>query len=323
MRTLPLLCGLLLSAGLAAPEVRGRENPTETDTQKIDRLVALLDAEKFDVREQATKDLLEMGLPVVEALEPFRQHPSAEVRGRVRLIIDSLTIGVRRRELTEFAMQRDELLDLERGMWLIARILNPKVKQADMSRQLDELAGRVRDKLEKLPEAERLDPEKKVAALRQVLFAEEQFIGNVQDYENPDNSSLDRVLATKKGLPILLSHVTIAVARRADIPIVGVPMSGRYIVKYDGRRAPAGFPQEDVFLHPFEGGKILTDKDLKAEFPGQTAAMVEPDTKREVLTRMLRNLTSHLETRGKHEQLQQATELLELLEAYGERPLEN
>lgn len=292
------------------------------DPQNIARLVALLDAETFEVREQATRELLEMGLPVVEVLDAYRNHPSAEVRGRVRLIVESLTLGVRRREFTELAMQRDETLDLERGMWLIARILNPKVKQVDMSRQLDELARRVRDQLGKEPEAARNDPQRAVTALREVLFTQEQFTGNVQDYENPDNSSLERVLATKKGLPILLSHVTIAVARRADIPIVGVPMSGRYIVKYDGRRAPAGFPHEDIFLHPFEGGKILTEKDLAAEFPGQPAAMVEPDTKREVLTRMLRNLTGDLETAGRHEQLQQATELFELLEAYGEQPRE-
>ena len=317
----PFLFGLLLAiSGSFAVAGAGGQDAPSLDPHNIARLVALLDAETFEVREQATRELLEVGLPVVEALDSYRNHPSAEVRGRVRLIVDSLTIGVRRRALSEFAMQRDEVLDLERGMWLIARILNPKVKQADLSRQLDAIAARVRKQLEKEPEPARMDPNKAVAALRQVLFVEEGFTGNVQDYENPDNSSLERVLATKKGLPILLSHVTIAVARRADIPIVGVPMSGRYIVKYDGRRAPAGFPQEDIFLHPFEGGRILTDKDLAAEFPGQTAAMVEPDTKREVLMRMLRNLTNHLETRGKHEQLQQAGELLEMLEAYGERP---
>lgn len=155
-----------------------------------------------------------------------------------------------------------------------------------------------------------------VAALQHVLFVEEGFTGNVADRYHPDNSSLARVLATKKGLPVLLSHLTIAVARRLNVPLVGVPLAGTYIVKYDGARAPEGFAKEDIFLDPFEHGRILrAGGEIERAFPGQDAASEPPLDNRDTLARMLRNLTSSLGQRKDSEKLAQVEEFLQLLAA--------
>ncbi|MEM7268417.1 MAG: transglutaminase family protein, partial [Pseudomonadota bacterium] len=39
---------------------------------------------------------------------------------------------------------------------------------------------------------------------------------------------IHRVLERKKGLPILLSEIAVAVAGRLDLPIVGLEIPGRY-----------------------------------------------------------------------------------------------
>jgi regulator of sirC expression with transglutaminase-like and TPR domain len=227
---------------------------------------------------------------------------------------------VRRREFLEFASAPDERLDLERGMWLIGRILDPQVKQAETSKRLDELATRVRERLGKRVDPATADPEKVVAALHHVLFVEAGFTGNKDDYGNPDNSSLARVLETKQGLPILLSELTVAVARRAKVPIVNVPLSGTYLVKYDGEQTPAGFPPDDFFLHPFESGRIIKAADIERELPGKDAALAESDGARPVLIRVLSNLTTALERfendPQRQEQLEQVRELKQMLEAY-------
>jgi regulator of sirC expression with transglutaminase-like and TPR domain len=313
-------CGLVAacwSLAFAARAIQAAE-PTGED---IARLIAQLDSETFEARERATRELTSIGEPALPALAAARSHTSAEVRSRVRMIYDALTVGARRQELVAFAAQQDEMLDLVRGMWLIARIFDPAVKEADLDRQLDALAARVRERLGKQFELGRAEPKQAIAALRQVLFVEEGFTGNIEDYHHPDNSSLARLLATKKGLPILLSHLTIAVAERAKIPVVPVPLSGVYIVKYDGKRAPAGYPQEDIYLHPFERGKLIAIADLATEFPGQSPELVPSGTRREALTRMLRNLTSSLATRDDDDRLRQANEMLDTLEAYGTEQL--
>ena len=48
------------------------------------------------------------------------------------------------------------------------------------------------------------------------------------------------MIARRKGLPILLSEIAVAVARRLELPVVGLGIPGRYMIKYEGRRAPAG-----------------------------------------------------------------------------------
>lgn len=297
---------------LGAGSLAAAQSPAATNSasaQQIARLIGQLDADSYDVRETAARELRQIGRPALAALERARQHPSLEVRSRAKAIADSMTVGVRLREFTAFASLPDDKLDLEEGMWLISRILDPEVKKQDLTKQLDELANRVRVSLGKGVEPATTDPAKMVAALRQVLHVEQGFTGNMNDYNNPDNSSLERVLATKKGLPILLSHVTVAVARRLKVPIVGVPASGRYIIKYDGAKAPAGFPQDDIYINPFEDFIILP--------PEIVAGVAVPHgTPREALTRMLRNLLTDLETKGETDKLQQAQELFDLLEAY-------
>jgi regulator of sirC expression with transglutaminase-like and TPR domain len=292
----------------------------EPENERIARLIAQLDADTFEVRERASRELAEIGRPALPALEAARTHKSPEVRGRAKAIIDSLTSGLRRREFTEFASQPDETLDLEHGMWLISRILHPEVKKQDLSKQLDALAGKVRERLGKGIEPATADPAQLVAALREELFVEQGFTGNTADYRNPDNSSLARVLATRKGLPILLSHVTVAVGRRLRAPIVPLGLDGTYIVKYDGSRSPAGFAKDDIFLHPFYQGRLIARENIDIELPGKDALNEPPDDARTALVRMLQNMINHLAEREEHEKLEQAQELQNMLKAYAREP---
>jgi regulator of sirC expression with transglutaminase-like and TPR domain len=310
-----LTCQLLLLA-LAAATPGGAALLADEPEQRIARLIEQLDADKFDVRERASRDLAEIGMPALPALEAARQHTSAEVRGRAKALVEHLTTGIRRREWTEFAVQPDEALDLEHGMWLIARILDSRVKKQDITRQLDELAAKVRERLGKDVDPAAADPQKLVAALRQVLFVEERFTGNAEDYHNPQNSSLAGVLATRKGLPILLSHVTVAVGRRLRAPIVPLGLDGTYIVKYDGSRAPAGFARDDIFLHPFHQGRLIARENIDTELPGKNALEEPPDETRPALVRMLQNMINHLAEREEQEKLEQAQVLQNLLKAY-------
>ncbi len=311
------MIGLFLIAACPSLSREGAAQQPATQPEQIARLIRQLDADRFEDRERAARELLEIGMPAVEPLRAARAHPSAEVRWRAKSLVNWLTVGVRRRELADFAAQPDDRLDLEHGMWLVARILNPAVKKADLTRQLDRLADRVAKKLDKGEPAASADPEKAVAAIRQVLFVEEGFTGNTKERYHPDNSSLERVLQAKQGLPILLSHVTIAVARRLDVPLVGVPLSGTYIVKYDASLAPVGFRKDDLFIDPFERGRLLRAGDeIEQAFPGQDAASETPLDNRQTLERMLRNLTSSLDGRQESERLEQAEEFLQILSAY-------
>ncbi|MEI8380937.1 MAG: transglutaminase-like domain-containing protein [Planctomycetota bacterium] len=290
MLSLVLVLGWYVAASSGADEIEVRAE----ESARISKLIQQLGSALFDEREAAATELRQFGQTAVPQLTTALNHKSVEVRSRAAAILRQQLRIPLQAAIQKFAEQPEEKLDLEEGMWLISRILNPQVDKASLTRQLDDLAKAVRKKLGGA-DPKSIDPQRAVKALREVLFDDEKFGGNFADYSNPDNSSLEKVLASRKGLPILVSHVVIAVARRLDVPIVGLPTSGRYIVKYDGQRTPAGFPKEDIVFDPFDNGKVLTREDRMELFPG-----ADPDnlaklaTRREALIRMLNNLESHL-----------------------------
>lgn len=307
---------LLFAAGGSAQEPGGPSQPPE----KIGHLIEQLDADEYAIREAASQQLTELGNAAKPAVEAAQKHPSAEVRYRIAVIQERMKIEPLRRlrqELAEFAARPDAELDVEQGMFLLSRILDEQVKKEDLARQLDEIALKVRGQLGKDTNPAKADPKLAVDALRHVLFTDCGFRGNEEDYTNPNNCSLAKILETKKGRPVFISHLMIAVARRLEIPIVGLPVTGMYIVKYDGSRAPAGFPKEDIFIHPYERGRILTREDRQKDYPGYDPdIMVAPGTSREVIERMLNNASNTLASRdqpGDNLRRQLLSELEQLL----------
>ena len=114
------------------------------------------------------------------------------------------------------------------------------------------------------------DLEKCVAGLSQFLFDELRFRGNVQNYYDPDNSYLNRVLDQRLGLPITLSIVTMAVAARAGLTVHGVGLPGHFVVK-----AVAG--EQEVIFDPFHGGQVLSPCDCEQLVQQVTGRAVHGD----------------------------------------------
>jgi regulator of sirC expression with transglutaminase-like and TPR domain len=72
-------------------------------------------------------------------------------------------------------------------------------------------------------------------SLRRVIAIAEGYGGNVDDYSNPDKSFLNRVIETRRGIPISLSILWIEVGRLAGIEMVGVGLPGHFVVYAGGQ----------------------------------------------------------------------------------------
>lgn len=116
------------------------------------------------------------------------------------------------------------------------------------------------------------------------------FRGNAENYYDPDNSFLNRVLDRRLGIPITLSVVAIEIGRRAGIPLVGIGLPGEFVV--------AERDDPDRFHNPFRH-RSMTPDDVEAllrRFAGPGAALT-PDMRRPVgafgiVHRMLLNLAN-------------------------------
>lgn len=150
--------------------------------------------------------------------------------------------GAERRARREFAdlVGAGGEVPLDRAAFLISAALGGHdLDVAEQLRRLDELAAEVRDST--------------VEAVSERLFGEAgAFVGDRNDYRNPDNSRLDRVLDRRRGIPISLSVLMIEVARRCDVRLVGVGMPGHFLVG-----VPGSTGRVRSFVDAFDGGRVL------------------------------------------------------------------
>jgi regulator of sirC expression with transglutaminase-like and TPR domain len=168
------------------------------------------------------------------------------------------------------AMLADEPLDLAEANLLISAEASPALEVGAALARVDRLAARAA--------REGVAP-----ALR-----DEGFRGDAEDYDDPRNSFLDQVLERRRGLPIALATLTLAVARRAGAPMAGIGMPGHFVVA-----DLAG--AEPVYLDPFEGWERRTAADLAAIVRRTSgldmrADFLEPVGDRAILARTLANL---------------------------------
>ena len=121
------------------------------------------------------------------------------------------------------------------------------------------------------------------------LFVDLGFAGNAADYYDPRNSFLNEVLDRRTGLPIALSVLTIEVARRLGIALVGIGLPGHFLVRT--------LDSPYAFVDPFHGGDRLDVAGVQALFNRIFGPSVEflpgfvaPVGARSIISRMLANL---------------------------------
>jgi regulator of sirC expression with transglutaminase-like and TPR domain len=168
----------------------------------------------------------------------------------------------------------EDALDLAEGALAIGGVADPTL---DPSLWLAELDGLARG-------LEGLD------ALLHRLFLQAGFVGNTEDFYDPENSFLHRVIERRRGIPITLSVLTLEVGRRAGIELQGIGMPGHFLVRD---------PATGVYLDPFHGGEVVDEAARERLFRDSTGAGPEttfgPEalpavSKTEILARILANL---------------------------------
>lgn len=161
-----------------------------------------------------------------------------------------------RRRFQEIAGLPDPQLDLVEGSLVIALEEDPRL---DVARYLDEVHAwteSVRARLHGSRDVERI-----VETINRLLFDEEGFHGENDDYYDPRSALLSEALERHAGLPITLSILYIEMSRRIGIEAAGVSLPGRFLVKFTG---PFGV----IVVDPFDGGRILTTHELQKILDG-------------------------------------------------------
>lgn len=191
-------------------------------------------------------------------------------------------------EWSELASLDDDALPLLGTALLIARDEYPDLDPADCAQALDEYAETIRATLD--PAA---DATARLVAVNRFLFEELGYAGNHDDYDDPRNSYMNKVLDRRLGIPLSLALVQIEVARRLDLRLDGVSFPGHFLVRMP---LPGGI----VVIDPFNKGRPVAVSELRERAKPyldnaepddeQLLEILSPASHRSILTRMLRNL---------------------------------
>ena len=212
-----------------------------------------------------------------------------------------------RSRLVALAGRADARALAEGALWIAAEAHQDLDVQHWLG-QIDTLGYRAAERV-----APDMDVDRAASAVARLLFEDEGFRGNTEDYYDPRNSFLDDVLDRRLGIPITLSVVYVAVAARAGLEAVGVGLPGHFVVRAErhGRRC---------FLDPFHGGALLDDAGCEALVarvrPGGgrlDPRWLEPVTTRQIFVRMLGNLKAIYSALGDWARGLAATERIVLL----------
>lgn len=265
----------------------------------------MLDDSDSEVVSQVEERLFQLGPDVIPALEQnFDLGDVSEIRQRrVDEIIKKIQTQSLIGELRNWKKNKQE--DLLDGAIIINR-----VKYPDLDRQyIDNFIDKI--KLDVWLEMHYdLTSFEKIKILNYVFFDVHKFTGDNEDYHNPDNSYLSKVLERKKGNPISLAIIYSLVAQRLRLPVFGINLPQHFIVGYldnylesetlrlTETKIMVPNPESKVqfYINPFNKGSIFPRENLYVFLKQVNIEPREeyflPCNNVEILKRMVRNLMS-------------------------------
>lgn len=216
------------------------------------------------------------------------------------------------REYWRMLVRSDTALPLFEAALAIAQDAYPRLPMLDTLARVDGFALTLRRRLDGVAQ-----PQARVRLMREYFADELGFRGNINDYYDPDNSYLNRVIERRLGIPISLAVLYMEISEQAGLPAAGL-----------------GFPGHFLVCHPLEHGAIVVDvfagaRTVSAEeleerlLPYASGdreraqrlvlAHLQPLRPRDILVRMLRNLQTIYQQRGERDRLEAIQQRLGLL----------
>ena len=180
---------------------------------------------------------------------------------------------------------RDSDVDLTLVSLEIARDANPALQFEDtlnwIAARAAELSGRA---------AAAWSEADSLRALSTMLADTYGLMGDEEAYQLAESSYLPDVIARKRGIPISLSILYMAVARAIGLDLQGVAAPQHFLTRFDGIEGT-------IYLDPFVGGRMM-DRDEVLHFLHEITNMPESELKpclkpadaRAIVIRMLNNL---------------------------------
>ena len=253
-----------------------------SSTRQRAALLTLLADEDLAVYQAVRNKIIAGGSAAADWLRPHTRSNDPLLRRHATDILQHFARAEADTRFLAFCVRHGEDLDLEEGVWRLTQTRYPDVNPEAYRALLDGYAEELREQIQ--PEAGAAGV---LAAMNTQLFEELGFHGDQENYYDPENSYLNRVVDRRTGNPISLCTLYWLLARRLQLPIVGIAMPGHFLCRYQSST-------ETFFIDAFNRGKLLTRADciqhLQRSGHGFQDAFLAPVSPARTLLRMCSNL---------------------------------
>lgn len=280
--------------------------------QDLDHLIALLDDNDPQVFRAVRSELQTRGLEVIPQLEKIWElSTSAHVQERMETLIHSIQFTYTRNNLRSWVSAG--AASVLEGATYVAQLQYPHLKLSEVVAEIAKIAGDVY-----LSAGNHLTAYEKVKLLNYVIFDLNNFNRNTANYYSPQNSFINQVIESRKGNPISLGIVYLAVAQKLELPIYGVNLPKCFVLAYmnEYRHSNDIDLSNDVlfYVNPYNKGSVLNRKDID-EFIAQQQLKVRsefyvPCDNQSIIQRLILNLMIAYEKMGFEEKNEPLKELL-------------
>jgi len=252
------------------------------DEKQRKALISLLADDDQNVYRTVREKILSIGPGSIPWLREHQLSNDPVLRRRAKEIVQYFERQEADTHLLAFCLNQGEDFDLEQSVLLLARTQYPEINPEAYSALLDDYAGELRDRLDLHGE-----PVLILKLINDYLFREQRFVGDENNFYDPDNSYLNRVMDRRTGNSMSLSLVYLLVTRRLRLPMAGIGLPGHFLCRYQSSRA-------EIYVDAFRGGRFLTKADcikhvvqLRQRFDDSCLA---PVSSRRILLRICANL---------------------------------
>ncbi|PLX31898.1 MAG: hypothetical protein C0600_04415 [Ignavibacteria bacterium] len=274
-------------------------------TRELYALYSLLDDPQASVQTAVRERILALGEDAVAGLRELTEVHGNLHQDTVGELVNEIRRSNALRRLEREISGPDEPVDLEEGAFILTKYGFPEINTATYQSRLDDMAADIR-----VLAGTRAAPLDTFMKMRSYLFSDLGFIGNREDYYNPHNSYLNKVIDYRKGIPITLSLLLLTLGRRLGITLNGIGMPMHFLVQYDdGSRM--------FFVDAFNSGIIITRDQCRLMLSSSgirlTPEMLAPVTTRDIIERMWRNLYLAYQQQGDEDEAGRVADILSFI----------
>ena len=273
------------------------------DKNTIHALVKLLDDTDEEVVNIVESKLIGEGAYYIPELEEiWLENTYPQLNQRIEEIIKRYQKVSLLQDIDLWLAKKEDATALEAWL-LVSRVQYPGLKLGMVKAHLNQLKIDAWVKMGGVK-----NPFDQIQILNHVFFETYGFKGNNENYHNPDNSIITRVMETKFGNPISLSILYMSVAHDLGLPLFGVNLPQHFVLAYCRLNTPmndnvtydrdkikvTNVEKVNFYVNAFSKGQIFTkesvDAFLKVIKVNPQPSFYEPCDNLEIFRRILRNL---------------------------------